>query len=68
MVQLMLAGFGGDRRKTRDDTNNPHESALGAGSNPGAYGVDCYHVNARLSQNLEDIGDFRLGKFILLLW
>ena len=28
----------------------------------------CYHVNARLSKKLEDIGDLRIGKFLLLLW
>ena len=33
----------------------------------GAFGIECYHVNARLSKKLEDIGDLRLGKFILLL-
>lgn len=59
MVQLMLAGFGGDQRKVR---GNP---AASSGSNP--YGIECYHINARLSQKLEDIGDLRVGKFILLL-
>jgi len=59
MVQLMLAGFGGDRRKG---------GRRAAGGRPkGDYGIDCYHVNARLSKKLEDIGDLRLGKFILLL-
>src|SRR5215471_1236945 len=54
MVQLMLAGFGADRRKSR----NP--------SRPRA--ITCYHVNARLSKKLEDIGNLRVGKFILLLF
>jgi len=55
MVQLMLAGFGGDRRKSR-------------GAAPSApLGVECYHVNTRLSQKLEDIGDYRIGKLFLLL-
>jgi hypothetical protein len=61
MVQLMLEGFGGDQRKTRD----PHSDKATSGS---AEPLECYHVNARLSQNLEDIGDLRVGKFILLLW
>src|SRR6266850_7263527 len=56
MVQLMLAGFGGDQRKQRPE--NP--------STP--YDVHCYHVNARLSRKLEDIGDLRIGKFFLLIW
>jgi len=62
MVQLMLEGFGGDRRKTSRRTG------AGAGASGfGPLGIDCYHVNARLSQKLEDIGDLRIGKFFLLL-
>lgn len=53
MVQLMLEGFGGNRRRAK------------ARRQPAP--IECYHVNARLSQNLEDIGDLRIGKFILLL-
>lgn len=55
MVKLMLDGFGGDRRK-RQFRNAPSP-----------YGIECYHVNARLSKRLEDIGDLRLGKFFLLI-
>src|SRR4051812_39332 len=58
MVQLMLAGFGGDHRKHSLDKNR---------AVPNGFAVECYHVNARLSQKLEDIGDLRIGKFILLL-
>ena len=57
MVQLMLEGFGGDRRKAT--------TSVRQGQGPDT--IECYHVNARLSQNLEDIGDLRIGKFILLL-
>src|SRR5881397_3552905 len=57
MVQLMLAGFGGDWRR---DGKTPEKAGC-------TFGIDCYHVNARLSQKLEDIGDLRIGKFILLL-
>ena len=59
MVQLMLAGFGGDRRKGV-------APATGGGSKED-LGIECYHVNTRLSKKLEDIGDLRLGKFFLLL-
>jgi glycosyltransferase involved in cell wall biosynthesis len=55
MVQLMLAGFGGDRRKSPAAPAGP------------SLGVECYHVNTRLSKKLEDIGDFRIRKLILLL-
>lgn len=56
MVQLMLNGFGGDHRKSavRKTAADPH-------------GVICYHVNARVSKELEDIGEFRPGKLFLLL-
>jgi glycosyltransferase involved in cell wall biosynthesis len=59
MVQLMVDGFGGDRRNRKRRANR----------HPGGapFGIECYHVNARLSQKLEDIGDLRIGKFFLLL-
>ncbi len=59
MVQLMLAGFGGDHRRRG---GRPAQDGPGA-----AFGIECYHVNARLSRKLEDIGDLRLSKFLLLL-
>ena len=43
MVQLMLNGFGGDRRRRKYQAPNP-------------FGIQCYHVNARFSRGLEDIG------------
>jgi glycosyltransferase involved in cell wall biosynthesis len=55
MVQVMLEGFGGNRRKRAHRTGSPSP-------------IQCYHVNAQLSHDLEDIGDFRVGKFLLLLW
>ena len=57
MVQLMLAGFGGDCRSAAEKVASEGKS----------FDIDCYHVNARLSQKLEDIGDLRIGKFILLI-
>src|SRR5438105_2055526 len=56
MVQLMLGGLGGNRRRTN------RGPASGAD-----LGIECYHVNARLSKKLEDIGDLRVGKFMLLV-
>ena len=71
MVQLMLAGFGGDHRAGRGAgdgqlAETPSGCATRAAPET-ALGIECYHVNARLSQKLEDIGDFRIGKFLLLL-
>jgi glycosyltransferase involved in cell wall biosynthesis len=52
MVKLMLEGFGGDARKRP------------AGSPPPE--IACYHVNARFSQGLEDIGEFQGAKLWLI--
>lgn len=56
MVKLMLDGFGGDQR-----TQAPVERTNG-------YGVECYHVNARFSKSLEDVGEFQGTKLLLILW
>ena len=55
MVQLMLEGFGGDRRKTHRANNGAER------------GIECYHVNARLSKNMEDVGGVRFAKLFLLV-
>jgi glycosyltransferase involved in cell wall biosynthesis len=55
MVQLMLEGFGGDRRKRN-----------AAASEGARFGLDCFHVNARLSTSVNDIGKFQLRKLVLL--
>ena len=57
MVQLMLDGLGGDWRRNNRSVTQP--------SSP--HGVECYHVNARISDNLQDIGHVRITKFLLLL-
>lgn len=59
MVKLMIDGFGGDRRDSRDRESSERLS------NP--YGIECYHVNARLSRDLEDVGSTRFGKLLPLL-
>jgi glycosyltransferase involved in cell wall biosynthesis len=66
MVQLMLAGFGGDQRKPMRAAEND-SGKNGPAADGHKYGIECYHVNARLSKKLEDIGDLRIGKFVLLL-
>ncbi len=47
-VKLMLESFGGNRRK-----------AAAAGGGADRFGIECYHVNARYSKTLEDIGEFQ---------
>jgi glycosyltransferase involved in cell wall biosynthesis len=56
MVQLMLEGFGGDVRR-----RNPDAPAS-------RLGVECYHVNARFSRSLEDVGEFQGAKILLIFW
>ena len=55
MVKLMLDGFGGDARKRgKSEIQNPQSA------------IECYHVNAQVSDNMEDIGSFRAGKLLSL--
>ena len=57
MVQLMLNGFGGDCRKSKNraGTRNGHD-------------IECYHVDARFSKSLADIGELQIGKLPLILF
>jgi glycosyltransferase involved in cell wall biosynthesis len=55
MVKLMLDGFGGDQRKPGATPTTP-------------YNIECYHVDVRLSRQLQDIGDLRVGKIFLLFF
>lgn len=55
MVQLMLEGFGGDARKKVPGAPTP-------------FSIECYHVNARFSRGLSDIGTFQGGKLFLIFW
>jgi glycosyltransferase involved in cell wall biosynthesis len=54
MVQLMLEGLGGDARR------RPAGAPVPA--------VECYHVNARFSRSLEDVGTFQGTKLLLIVW
>jgi len=56
MVKLMLEGFGGDRRQSPISAPPPPVS-----------GIECYHVNCRYSDSLEDVGSVRLQKMWLVL-
>jgi len=51
MVKLMLDSFGGDRRKE---------------SSPPVEGIECFHLDARFSNDLADIGSFSLRKIFRL--
>ena len=56
-VKLMLEHFGGDRRKAKFRRQPPNR-----------YGIECYHVNARFSKALEDVGELQAGKVMLVLY
>ena len=53
----MLNGFGGDCRKSRNKS----------GARNG-HGIDCYHVDARFSKSLADVGELQIGKVPLILF
>jgi len=53
----MLNGFGGDCRKSRNKSGTRN-----------GYGIDCYHVDARYSKSLADVGEFQIGKVPLILF
>jgi glycosyltransferase involved in cell wall biosynthesis len=55
MVKLMLDGFGGDCRKRKEKSTDGH-------------GIECYHVNARFSKTLENVGEFQGTKIFLVLF
>ena len=52
MVKLMIDGFGGDMRQAHS---------------PEARPIECYHVNSRFSDSMDDIGEIRFGKGFLVL-
>src|SRR5687767_7825796 len=54
MVKLLLDGFGGDCRTTPKEAWEDRE-------------IQCFHINTRYSETVEDIGSFRIGKIFLLL-
>ena len=60
MVQLMLAGFGGDHAKI-----GPPDQAQ-ASTTVNSHRIECFHVNTRLSKSLEDIGEFHGMKLVKL--
>lgn len=55
MVQLMLEGFGGDARRRKPGPPHP-------------LGIECYHINARFSRGLSDVGEFQGTKIFLIFW
>ncbi len=65
MVKLMLEGLGGDWRQRLAPGGS--DAARGVPQKSPDAGIQCFHVNARFSEDLEDIGAFRLEKVLLVL-
>ena len=59
MVQLMLNGLGGDQRTRKKNSGETHPGDV--------HGIECYHVNTRLSKRLEEIGSFQPMKLLRLV-
>ena len=58
-VERLLNGFGGNHR----------QHARRADEGPAnAFGIECYHVNARFSKTLEDVGEFQGAKIFLIFF
>lgn len=55
MVQILIDGLGGDRRRASGDSQSP------------APPIELYHVNARFSTDMTDVGGIRPGKVFSLL-
>jgi glycosyltransferase involved in cell wall biosynthesis len=53
----MLEHFGGDRREAKFRWAPPNR-----------YGIECYHVNARFSKELVDVGELQASKILLVLY
>ncbi|MHB8523299.1 MAG: glycosyltransferase family 4 protein [Limisphaerales bacterium] len=62
MVQLVLEGLGGDVRQRLGAGGEAGQGILGQ-----ANGIECYHVNCRLSEDVADIGRPRWKKLWRLL-
>ncbi|HOY58387.1 MAG TPA: glycosyltransferase [Verrucomicrobiota bacterium] len=63
-IQRMLDGFGGDRAK--QSASGPG-SATRAGTRSGRRpDIECYHIDARFSRDLEDLGAVRFTKAVVL--
>jgi glycosyltransferase involved in cell wall biosynthesis len=62
MVMSMVEGFGGDRRgRSKRLAEAAAPATSGEAAAPG-HGIRCYHVNARLSEDLADAGSMRWVK------
>jgi len=57
MVKLMIDGLGGDGRSKLDQAKGR--------CSPDA--IQCFHVNARFSTDLDDVGSFHFRKILLLI-
>ena len=58
-AERLLNGFGGNHRQ------RARRAAAGPAND---FGIECYHVNARYSKTLEDVGAFQGAKIFLIFY
>jgi glycosyltransferase involved in cell wall biosynthesis len=58
-AERLLNGFGGNHRG---------RARRAASKSANGFGIECYHVNARYSKTLEDVGEFQGAKIFLILF
>ena len=58
-AERLLNGFGGNHR---------HHARRAAAGPANDFGIECYHVNARYSKTLEDVGAFQGAKIFLIFY
>ena len=58
-AERLLNGFGGNHRQ------RARRAAAGPAN---TFGIECYHVNARYSKTLEDVGAFQGAKIFLIFY
>src|SRR5712692_2621205 len=64
MVQMVVDALGGDRRQAGRGSALERPSIQ---KNPTNSPIECYHVDCRLSDDIQDIGRLRWGKLFRLL-
>lgn len=68
MVKLMLDRLGGDvRARGKSEIRDPKTCPERSEAESNGAEIECYHVNCRYSDDLEDIGSFRVEKAWLVL-
>jgi glycosyltransferase involved in cell wall biosynthesis len=63
MVKLLLDGFGGDARQRHNTAPNDRQNLSRP---PADHVIECYHIDARFSSDIQDLGTIRPRKIALV--